>query len=101
MALFLAFIVLNANAYNVTGNEDRCEALGENCVCSEPMNTNNFPTKGNLYSIDPQDTTAKECIGFDGVTGGVIVANNNSATPTGFIVADNSSTVLSAFIFSG
>lgn len=96
MALVLAFTAFNANAYNATGNEDRCEALGANCVCSEPMNTNNLPTKGNQYTLDPQDTTAKECTGFDGVVGGVIVGNNQSATPTNFIAADNSSSVLGA-----
>ena len=86
----------NVYAYNASGNEDRCEALGANCVCSEPMNTNNLVLKGNNYSLDPKDTTAKECTGADGVAGGVIVGNDKDSDPTSFIVAENSSSVLGA-----
>ena len=82
-------------AYNATGNEDRCESLGANCVCSEPMNTGNLVLKGNQYNLDPTDTTAKEC-SVDGVPGGAIVGNNGSSNPADFIVADNNSGVLAA-----
>ncbi len=96
----VAFVLISAPrdafTYNATGNENRCEALGVNCICSEPLNTETFVTKGNQYSLDPLDTTAKECEGFDGVPGGVIVGNNNAANPVDFIVADNNSDVLAA-----
>ncbi len=94
--VFMMLSITNVQAYNGTGNEDRCDQLGTNCVCSEPLNTNNYVKKGNQYSLDPQDTTAKECRGFDGVQGGVVVGNNGGSDPTDFIFADNDSSVLAS-----
>jgi hypothetical protein len=49
--------------------EQRCDALGANCICSEPMNTNNWVNTGDGQHFNPADTTSsdKQCGDFDGV----------------------------------
>ena len=40
-------------------SEARCDALGANCVCSEPFNTSSF-TRSDGY-LNPGDSTTKQC----------------------------------------
>jgi hypothetical protein len=57
---------LPAHAYNSTGNEDRCQELGNACICSEPLNANdNLPAEPDRH-WNPSDTTAKQCNGENG-----------------------------------
>jgi hypothetical protein len=59
------FWLLNAQA----ANEARCIALGVNCICSEPMNTNSWVDAGSAQNWNPADTTSsdKQCGDFNGV----------------------------------
>src|SRR5712692_1493750 len=69
------FWIVNAQA----ANEARCTALGANCICSEPMNTNSWVDAGNVQNWDPGDTTSsdKQCGSYNGV------ANAPLSTPGG------------------
>ena len=60
-------IFWNVNAQ--AANEARCDALGANCICSEPMNTNSWVDAGGAQNWNPGDTTAsdKQCGGYNGV----------------------------------
>lgn len=41
--------------------EQRCDALGANCTCSEPLNTNSFAFVPSAW-WNPGDTMTKECV---------------------------------------
>jgi len=59
------FWIVNAQA----ANEARCTALGANCICSEPMNTNSWVDAGSGQNWNPGDTTSsdKQCGSYNGV----------------------------------
>jgi hypothetical protein len=40
--------------------EKRCDALGQNCVCSEPLQASSYMNYGPSY-YNPSDSTTKEC----------------------------------------
>jgi hypothetical protein len=46
---------------SATAQEQRCNALGSACTCSEPLNVNGFTTSGTF--ADPSDTNSKGCFG--------------------------------------
>jgi hypothetical protein len=54
------------------GMEQACAALGSNCICSEPLNTDKL-VHGSFW-FDPGDSTAKPC-GPKGTPGGTIIRN--------------------------
>jgi hypothetical protein len=68
--------------------EKRCDDLGANCVCSEPLNTNTLNATGSYFN--PADSTTKEC-NVEGVAGAVFARNSNDITQT------NNSTIFAAF----
>lgn len=71
-----ALILARASAASAA-NEARCAALGANCQCSEPMNTDSFSNpNGITWAWDPADTSAsdKQCA-TSGVPGGIIESN--------------------------
>jgi len=43
----------------VGASEYRCDELGANCLCSEPMNTATYTQSGNYFN--PADSTTKQC----------------------------------------
>jgi|CXWL01.1.fsa_nt_gi hypothetical protein len=59
--------------------EQRCNELGANCVCSEPLNTQSFTVVGG-WGYDPADTTAAEC-SEEGVQG-VFFSNGSNVYQT-------------------
>lgn len=56
LALCAALFTIEADAA-----EARCDELGANCICSEPLNTNSMGRSGAYYN--PGDSTTKECRG--------------------------------------
>ena len=55
--------------------ELRCQELGSNCLCSEPLNTQTYIRQCDLvdntcwYQFNPADSTTKECKGLGGYAG--------------------------------
>lgn len=71
---------------NAAGSEARCDELGSNCICSEPLNTTTFSNSGTgaAFWWNPGDTTTKQC-GLFGSTNGFIEENTftHSGVSTG------------------
>jgi len=63
------FWIANAEA----ANEQRCNELAANCICSEPLNTTTY-TEDTLAAFNPADTTSldKQCLRFGGFPGTVL-----------------------------
>lgn len=78
---FMLVVPLDSNAA-----EARCNALGTNCVCSEPLNTSSMGRSGAYYN--PGDSTTKECRGETGTaqsfyfTGTMTAAGSGTAPIT-------------------
>jgi hypothetical protein len=53
--------------------EQRCNELGANCVCSEPLNTNSYVYSAPAYK--PSDSTTKECAA-EGIPGAAVTRNS-------------------------
>ncbi len=68
--------------------EVTCDALGSNCICSEPFNTDKLVRIGSSY-YNPVDSGAKECTA-EGDMGNAIVRNSND------IVASNDPAAIAA-----
>lgn len=68
----LFVVLLLPTAANAAGNEARCDELGANCICSEPMNTATWDNALNNIWFDPADTTTKECSTSGVVAGGAL-----------------------------
>lgn len=68
---------------SAAGNEARCNALGANCICSEPMNTNSYPLQAGGFTEqwNPADTTGsdKQCNGADEVGAGALISGTSLA----------------------
>lgn len=75
---------------SVHAEEQRCNELGANCVCSERFNTNALPkVSGSWYN--PADSTTKECSTTNpSILGGAIERNASD------LYGSNDSTVLGA-----
>ena len=58
--------------------EQRCTALGANCVCSEPLNTTTFAGGPDFWN--PADSTTKQCSVEAASIGGAIVRTSNTIT---------------------
>ena len=60
--------------------EQRCNELGANCVCSEPLNTNNLGyAGGGVYN--PADSTTKQCtVELGRATGSAILRTSHPST---------------------
>lgn len=55
--------------------EQRCNELGANCICSEPMNTQSYAlATGTNWAWNPADTTSLECA-TSGAAGGFVEVN--------------------------
>ena len=61
-------------ATNAQAEEQRCIALGANCICSEPLNTTTFA--GGPSYWNPADSTTKECSFESAVIGAPILRNS-------------------------
>lgn len=74
---FVLFCVIPSTA-DAAGNEARCDELGANCICSNPMNSpsGNY-TSGASYIGDSAVTT-KHCA-VDGVAGTFLTSDTNFA----------------------
>jgi len=59
LAAALAFASVSLPA---VAAEQRCNELGANCVCSEPLNTSSYAASGS-NGWNPADSTTKECNG--------------------------------------
>jgi hypothetical protein len=70
------FCIANAQA----ANEARCAALGANCICSEPMDTNSWVDAGSAQNWNPADTTSsdKQCGGHNGVPNAPLATSSGS-----------------------
>jgi hypothetical protein len=68
--------------------EQRCNELGANCVCSEPLNTNVFSRQSSAW-MNPADSTTKECTMIDQYAGAVLERNGQD------LFGSNDGTVLS------
>lgn len=69
LGILISVWCLSGDVY-AAGNESRCDALGSNCICSEPLNTNSYSTISTFWK-NPADTTTKECA-VEGVAGGAM-----------------------------
>jgi hypothetical protein len=85
---FLVFAVTFSFS-NAGAEEQRCRDLGANCVCSEPLNTNNLPKAGDSWQ-NPADSTVKECTMVSDLAGYVLERNQQD------IFGSNDSAVLAA-----
>lgn len=65
--------------------EQRCDELGDNCVCSEPLNTNSYTQNG--ASWNPADSTTKQCS---------MEAANHPVARNSTVSGTNNSTVIGA-----
>lgn len=73
MGLLIVTVSLGwAGLGEAAGNEARCDELGANCICSEPMNTATWDNALSGVWFDPADTTTKECSSSGVVAGGVL-----------------------------
>lgn len=54
--------------------EQRCNELGANCVCSEPLNTNSYSYSS--PALNPADSTTKQC-NMEGFAGAAVTRNAN------------------------
>ena len=64
LAAFFALLVFSVT--DSDSAEQRCNALGADCACSEPLNTNSAPKVSTSW-YNPSDSTTKECKGETGV----------------------------------
>jgi hypothetical protein len=90
LVMCIYIIVFSAPAFAM---EAACSALGENCACSEPLNTNSvsraYPDT-NTTTYNPGDTSTKECnrLKFidhtDGTNGNLVTPTNAASDPTMF-----------------
>jgi hypothetical protein len=74
--ILLAGLSFNTYGYNSGGSEDRCDALGAVCFCSEPFNTQTYAHIG-CCDNNPADTTAKQC-NYSGSSGNAIEMFNDA-----------------------
>src|SRR3989440_5612464 len=61
-------------ATNAQAEEQRCIALGANCICSEPLNTTTFAGGPSFWN--PADSTTKECSEEPAAIGAPIARNS-------------------------
>ena len=59
--LLLVLFCLLPSLAEAAGNEARCDELGANCVCSEPLQATSYANYGTNEHWNPGDTTTKEC----------------------------------------
>lgn len=71
--------LISATAYAA---EQRCNELGANCVCSEPVNTATLGSVVSGFWLNPPDSTVKECA-TTGTGGNAIEANPINVVTTG------------------
>ncbi len=82
-------------ATSSSAEEQRCKELGANCVCSEPLNTNTYISRGDSWQ-DPADSTTKECQQTSSLAGSFVERNSkdifgtNNPTILGRLPADHS-----------
>jgi len=65
-------------ATNAQAEEQRCIALGANCICSEPLNTTTFAGGPDFWN--PADSITKECSVEAASIGGAIVRTSATIT---------------------
>jgi hypothetical protein len=65
-------------ASNAQTQEQRCTALGANCICSEPLDTTTFAGGPDFWN--PADSTTKQCSVEAASIGGAIVRTSNTIT---------------------
>jgi hypothetical protein len=86
LVVLLALLVVFASSSYSYAEEQLCTALGANCVCSEPYNTNNLVRIEPSW-YNPADSTVKECTAE--VQKGYAIARNSDN-----LIASNDPTVL-------
>ncbi len=67
-------IVVLACSFNADAAEQRCNDLGANCVCSEPLQATTYANYGTNSHWNPNDSTNLECNG-EGLPGAAVVRN--------------------------
>lgn len=67
-------------AINAKAEEQRCNDLGANCICSEPFQMTSFSSGPDFWN--PTDSTTKQCSVEAGSIGGAIVRTSNTITPS-------------------
>lgn len=72
--------------------EARCTELGANCVCSEPLQADQYVDYGSHSHWNPNDTANLECNG-EGLPGAAVV--RNSANTVVDLIASSNATALS------
>lgn len=78
VVLSIAFFGL---AFESLAGELRCDQLGGDCVCSEPLNSQQ--NIGPSTFVNPTDTSAKECRG-EGGNGGSVYAQHGGSSVAAF-----------------
>lgn len=63
---------------NAQAEEQRCNALDTNCICSEPLNTTTFAGGPDFWN--PSDSTSKQCSVEAASIGGAIVRTSATIT---------------------
>src|SRR5215831_2877461 len=77
MSVLFLFLIILAGAESAFAQETRCQALGANCVCSEPLNTSVLSPIGGTGYINPGDSVVKPCnVSFDGQPSGAAIFYN-------------------------
>lgn len=75
MHIVMLLVLLGvASSVEAAGNEARCDELGANCVCSEPLQATAYPDYGSNSHWNPNDTTTKQC-DVEGTPGAAIARN--------------------------
>ncbi|MFO0701269.1 MAG: hypothetical protein U0236_18775 [Nitrospira sp.] len=88
LALGILTLVWTSNA---NAAERRCNDLGANCVCSEPLQATAYINYGTNSHWNPNDTTNLECNG-EGLPGAAVVRNAGSTVD---LLASTNATALS------
>jgi hypothetical protein len=70
--LLVVLLLLASATAQAAGNEARCDELGPNCICSEPMNTATWVDVSGGQFFNPADTTTKQCSSSGVATGGAL-----------------------------
>lgn len=84
VGLFIIALGIFWGAFNEASaaNEQRCNELGVNCICSEPLNTPTWLPSPDNNNWNPADTTGsdKQC-NFEGSAGAVLNHSGLTMTP--------------------
>jgi hypothetical protein len=86
-------------APNAQAEEQRCNELGANCICSEPLNTTTYAGGPDFWN--PADSTTKECSVEAASIGGAVVrtsATITSSTDATAMAALPSGHTMSSFV---